>query len=231
MDQSLAKATSRYVEALDRSAKTFVAILGHDLRNPLAAVSLWSRVIASQAADARDAELGDAARHIMDSAQAMEEMVSHLVDLTATTFGNTLSIAPQNMDLDALCREVIDETGAAFPKCNIQYTPQGELTGQWDRARLRQALSNLLSNGIQHGDEQAPVTLTVVADPPRAEQIRVSVHNGGPPIPKDVLPTIFDPFVHASRQLHAQRRPGSIGLGLYIARSIVQAHGGELSVT
>ena len=97
-----------------------------------------------------------------------------------------------------------------------------------DAARLRQVLSNLLGNALQHGSEGGPIELSAHSD---GSIVVFSVHNEGAPIPSDMLATIFDPLVRrATPESAAHRVPGSIGLGLYIVREIVLAHGGTIDV-
>jgi signal transduction histidine kinase len=132
------------------------------------------------------------------------------------------------MDLKSLCQEVFDEIQAGYPARTLRYQPHGDLTGEWDRARLRQVVSNLMGNAVQHGHGTGPVELSVNAE---GHQVTLAVRNEGPPIPADALPTIFDPLVRGlTPELQKQRRPGSIGLGLYIAREVVIAHGGTIEV-
>jgi anti-sigma regulatory factor (Ser/Thr protein kinase)/transposase-like protein len=109
----------------------------------------------------------------------------------------------------------------------LRYQPHGDWTGEWDADRLRQVVSNLLGNAVQHG--AGPIELTVSAE---GGDVRLVVHNGGTPIPASVLPTLFDPFVRGTAaDSPARRRHGSLGLGLYIAREVVTAHGGTVDVT
>jgi len=111
---------------------------------------------------------------------------------------------------------------------DFQLEPRGDLKGTWDGARLRQVISNLLGNAVQHGRGSGEVKLVIRDEGPA---IHLSVHNDGAPIPRDALPTIFEPLVQGgSPELRAQRRPGSLGLGLYIAREVVNAHGGSIDV-
>ena len=95
--------------------------------------------------------------------------------------------------------------------------------------RLRQAVSNLMGNAVQHGAEGAPIELRLSAE---KDDLVIVVHNGGPPIPPGELSKIFDPLVRGSSAEHPKKnRPGSIGLGLYIAREIARSHGGSIDVT
>jgi signal transduction histidine kinase len=135
-----------------------------------------------------------------------------------------LSKAPA--DVGAVCREVVGELRAAHPMQLLRFEPQGDLAGEWDAARLRQLVSNLLGNAVQHGDG-SPVELTVGAEGP---QVVLAVHNEGTPIPPDAMPTIFNPLARGFSPELRKHRPGSIGLGLYIAREVVIAHGGSIDV-
>ena len=111
----------------------------------------------------------------------------------------------------------------------IHFQSNGEQIGDWDTDRLRQAISNLLGNAVQHGAEDALVDLKLTGDP---SEVVVVIHNGGPPIPPGELPRIFEPLVRGAGAEHPRRnRPGSIGLGLYIAREVARSHGGRIDVT
>jgi signal transduction histidine kinase len=138
-----------------------------------------------------------------------------------------LVMAPVNLDL--LGREVLGELAAAHPNRKLRFDVRGDLTCSCDGARLRQVISNLLGNALEHGSEDGDVELSIVSEGP---EIALAVRNQGPPIPSQLLPTIFDPLVqNTSTDTPQQRRLGSVGLGLYIAREIVTAHGGAMAVT
>jgi len=112
------------------------------------------------------------------------------------------------------------------------------VNGVWDAGRIRQVVSNLMGNAIQHGSPEAPIDLSVASKGTASagsglggSTVVLSVHNEGVPIPPDLLPTIFDPLKrYATRESAAERSPGSIGLGLYIVREIVVAKGGTVEV-
>jgi signal transduction histidine kinase len=139
-----------------------------------------------------------------------------------------MPLSPAATDLGHLCREVVDEMRAAHPTRTFRFDPHGDLAGEWDGARLRQVVSNLLGNAVQHGGGAGPVDLAVGGED---SDVRVTVRNQGPPIPRDDVATIFEPLVRGpSAESRGPRRPGSLGLGLYIAREVVAAHGGTIDV-
>jgi signal transduction histidine kinase len=140
-----------------------------------------------------------------------------------------MPVSPVPMDLGTLCRELHNEFRSAHPNRKIDLLSEGDLSGRWDSDRLRQAISNLLGNAIQHSPESAPLELRLSGE---TSDVVLAVFNGGPPIPPGELSKIFDPLVRGSSAEHPKvNRPGSIGLGLYIAREIVASHGGTVTVT
>lgn len=228
IDQSLTETVDSYTSQIARSRQMFLAILGHDLRDPLNAMSMSAEVL--QHTGARDTETREMAENISTSALSMGQLVNDLLDFTATGLGGTLPVSLAHVDLKAICQEVITEKRAAYPKRTLRFDAQGDLTGQWDAARLRQVVSNLLGNAIQHGAETGPVELSVRDE---GSEVHLSVRNQGPPIPHDALVTIFEPMARGPLSPHSrqQRRRGSVGLGLYIARAVVIAHGGTIDVS
>lgn len=226
IDQSLTHAVASFTKRLDQSRQMFLAILGHDLRNPLGAVSMAARGLGM--AQASEAETKRFAAVISSSAAAMSKMISDLIDYTAVGLGSSMPLSPSPMDLARLCSEVIDEMRAAHPECTIHFKTSGELHGAWDVDRLRQVISNLIGNAIQHGDIQYPVQVELADDGPT---VRLDIRNQGPPIPRGSLPTIFEPLVTGpTPDIVRPRRAGSLGLGLYIVRAVVIAHGGTIGV-
>jgi signal transduction histidine kinase len=229
VDQSLARAVDSFGKRVDESRRLFLAVLGHDLRNPLAAITLSAKLARVGLSDpsARD-QLPDRLTQIIDSAKAAGLLLKDLIDFTGSSMGVRLPLAPGPASLQTICDEVCRETHAAFPGRQVGWACVGNLDGVWDAHRLRQAISNLLSNAFQHGDADEPVKL--LADGTAADTVVLTVRNGGPPIPADVLANIFDPLVRGPTRVEHRRRPGSIGLGLYIVREVATAHGGTASL-
>jgi len=222
IDEALVEASNRYMLVMNRTRDQFLAVLGHDLRNPLTAILMSA---------ARMSGEGDkgakAAARILSSAERMRRMVDDLLDLTRTRLGTGIPIAPVRMDLDAVCREVLSEFQAIHPDRVLAFHSEGDLRGLWDSDRLAQVLSNLIGNALQHGEPGRPVGLTARVE---GGEVVIEVHNEGRPIPGAALANIFEPMVrHATEGEPSQTT--SLGLGLHIARELVLAHGGTVNVT
>jgi signal transduction histidine kinase len=227
IDQSITKAVSSYTKRVDQSRDLFLAILSHDLRNPLNSIAMSAQLLPKLGLPEPDA-IGVVSQ-IASNAEVMARMISDLLDYTRTRLGAGMPVKPADMDLGGLCRALFDEFRTAHPERVIRFHSEGDTIGQWDADRLRQAISNLMGNAVQHGDKRYPIELRLIGE---LSQVVVVVHNGGPPIPPGELTKIFDPLVRGSSAEHPKKnRPGSIGLGLYIAREVVRSHGGRIDVT
>ena len=226
IDQSLAGAIRSYTERVDRSRLLFLAILGHDLRNPLNCIRMGAQLVSQEN---RELKLSWALSMIGTESEAIAKLVNDMIDFTSTWLGRAIPLNREPVDLRTLCREVVDEFRVTYPQRTLHFNPRGNLTGNWDAARLRQVVSNLLGNALQHGSPQGPVELSAASE---GSTVAMSVHNEGAPIPAETLPTLFEPLVRrvVGAESDFQRAPGSIGLGLYIVREIVKAKGGTISV-
>lgn len=226
IDQSLSKAVASYTKRVDQARDMFLAILSHDLRNPLGAIAMSANVLPMVSGD--KAEIVECGLRIARSASVMGRMISDLLDYTRTRLGAGMPVNPAPIDLAALGRELIEEFRAAHPDREIEFRTDGDLNGQWDYDRIRQAISNLLGNAIQHGSAVFPVSLSLRGE---ESSVVIEVHNGGDPIPPGELPKIFDPLIRGSSADHPKtNRPGSIGMGLYIAREVARSHDGRIDV-
>jgi signal transduction histidine kinase len=225
IDQATAESIIRFMRDLDRSKEMFVAILGHDLRTPLNAVIMSSQFMLERGKlEEQDVGL---ATSTLRSARRMNSMVGDLLDLTRSRLGSGIPIARAEMDMDAVARQAVEEVAAASPKRVLQINTSGELHGSWDAPRIGQVLVNLLSNAVQYGDTDKPVTATVRGE---AKEVVLTVHNCGPAIPISQIARLFDP-VKRLKDGEAASSNGNLGLGLYIAERIVSAHGGTIQVT
>ena len=227
IDQSLGISVQCFADRIDHSRRMFLAILGHDLRNPLNAIkmSAWLAASRSQA----DPESAQVLAGIDTSVQAISRLIMDLLDFAAAGLGAGMAVRKTTVDLERLAREVLEESRAAYPGRAIQFNCAEGLTCTCDGPRLRQVMSNLLGNALTHGSVDEPIDVTLFAE---AEDILLTVRNQGPPIPPARLKCVFDPMnADATTDSETPRRPGSLGLGLYIAREIVAAHDGAINIT
>lgn len=201
--------------------KWILAIVSHDIRDPLNTIQLAAHVLA------RQAEPGAPARKQIDAVNRavgrIQHIVGDLLDLSREREGTGISVDPRPTDLRAMCQHIIDEVKAIATDRQITFQCEADGKGAWDEHRILQAISNLTSNAVQHGKPGSPVRLRLLGD---EQRVAVEVHNEGA-IPGDVLPRIFEPF--RSGRHHGGRGEG-LGLGLFIAKAIAVAHGGGLEV-
>jgi signal transduction histidine kinase len=202
-----------------RVNEMFTAVLGHDLRNPLAAVLNGAELLLLLSADQK---VGAVASRIRSSARRMEKMVSQLLDVARIRAGG-VALDLASGDYAQLCRRIADELKQAGHANPVQIDASGSTDGIFDPHRIGQVLSNLLGNALQHGDPDGSVTVRIDgADP---AQLTLSIHNRGA-MPAAVLEQAFTPF-RPGRDARSQ--PG-LGLGLYIAKYFVDAHGGSIAL-
>jgi signal transduction histidine kinase len=227
IDQSLTKAVSSYTKRVDQSRDLFLAILSHDLRNPLNSIATSAALLPRLTNS--NSESMQTASQISSSVSLMARMIGDLLDYTRTRLGAGMPVVAAPMELGTLCHAVFDEYRTGFPDRVIRFESSGDLAGRWDSDRLRQMISNLLGNAVQHGAADAPIDMKLSGE---WSDVVFVVHNGGPPISPGELPKIFEPLVRGSSAGRPKaNRPGSIGLGLYIAREIALSHGGTINVT
>jgi signal transduction histidine kinase len=228
VDQAVSESTSRYAAELALSRDTFMAILAHDLRSPLSAIAMLGYLLEAGA----DTDMArKQSQQIQTSAKEMGAMIRDLLEYTRTQLGKGIPVHTRQCSIEGICRESLDEVRAAHPQRQFDFS-MGEDT-QWlvDPARLRQALSNLLNNAVQHGDAAAPIILSAaVEDGP---QLAIRVRNQGRPIPPESLQVIFDPLVQLSEKSagSADKASTNLGLGLFIAREVATGHKGTLEVS
>jgi signal transduction histidine kinase len=199
--------------------ETFAGILGHDLRNPLAAIITSARLAMKRAENDR---LEKPLSRILSSGDRMTRMIDQLLDFTRVRLSGGLPIEPTEFDLLPVVRQVIDELDGANPAWTLRSSSEGDTLGSWDQDRLSQLFSNLVANAVQHGDAAGGVAVTI--DGRATDSVRVAVHNLGV-IPSDRLPLLFEPM--AARRME---KSTGLGLGLFITRELVRVHGGSIDV-
>ena len=199
----------------------YIAILGHDIRTPLSSLKMGLDFLTEAASDITSQAV---LRRMDNSVQKMERLVSDLMDFTHGKMGKgmTLNIHPSN-DLQSVLSHTVSELITLHPECLIEANIQINGTFYCDPQRIAQLLSNLLINAIVHGESSLPITVYAGVE---NDLFMLSIANGGKPIPEETRTKLFEPFW---RNKHA-KHSGGLGLGLFIASQIAQAHKGKLTV-
>lgn len=218
-------ATSEATLASERESagfrEQFIAVLGHDLRNPLANVVGGLHLLLRHGLDGEAAEL---VRLMQGSTSRMSALIDNVLDFARGRLGGGFTLERQRVALEPVLRQVMAELQSTSPTRVIEATFAIGQPVDCDPARLGQLFSNLLANALTHGAGDRPVR---VAARTEAGYFTLSVANSGDPIPPAALGQIFQPFIRDA--LGPSKH--SLGLGLYIASEIARAHGAELTVS
>lgn len=228
IDQSLTESITRYSAMLQHSQNLFLAILGHDVRTPLGAINMGAQCFLLD--EKLPASSHQTASRILNSNKRIEEIVSDLLDFATTHLGRGIPVSSAEMNLGEVCEDLVEEMRTFHPHHRIVLNKDLDLEVTWDSTRISQAFSNLIANAVQHGSKTDPVTITVSADD---EVIVWTIHNNGDVISPDKLRTIFDPAKRFTVQASVEGNSPHhqhLGLGLYITREIIDAHGGKIDI-
>lgn len=203
-----------------------IAIVSHDLRNPLNAIQLSAtQLLHSEALPERERRF---VTRLARSADRMRRMISELLDFTRGRLGGGIPIQRVPGDVRAVVRQGVEELEAAWPERSLQlHVGPGRYEGQWDADRLLQVVSNLGGNALQYSPPESPVTFRL-SD--AGEAVVLEVHNAGEPIAAEALPLLFDPFRRGTTAGQTGGAGGGLGLGLYIVEQVVKGHGGRIAV-
>lgn len=227
IDRALSEALARYAREVERSRDMFLAILGHDLRTPLGAIMMTSQYLAAPGIPKQKQD--EAVLRLGRSAAAMNAMIKDLLEFTRSRLGGGVPVSPADADVGAVCQAALEEARIAYPRHEMIAESTGGLHAVIDGERMRQVVANLLSNAARYGGREAPITLAAQGE---LDRIVIEVRNRGPAIPEEVLRVIFNPLVHVGADDGNQSMPpANLGLGLFIAREIVAAHGGDIMAT
>jgi signal transduction histidine kinase len=216
------RATSRKVdEDLPLRFVESLGLLGHELRNPLHCI------LTATALTQRWSALSEENRRLLAIIDRAARRMRHIVATTldcAQAVSRPLVVAPQRIDLLAICQDVVEETLAAHPVV-VRLEASDAQWGWWDPVGIAQVLTNLIGNAIVHGARDQPITVKLTDG---SSAVRVTVANKGPVIPPEMLSSIFEPWRRGSGT--AQWGQQSLGLGLHVVRRLVDAHRGTVTV-
>jgi signal transduction histidine kinase len=205
-----------------RFNETFVAAVGHDLRNPLNAILMATELLVRRT---QDPPLLKMARRVQASGRRIASMIDDLSDMARARLSGGIAVRHQAVDLLSVASRALGEYTSTYPERGVELQSNGDLAGQWDGPRIERVISKLLGNALHHGDDTRNVTLSL--DGSAAEEVVLAVHNWGH-IEPELVPYIFEPF-RAGRKDRTHSE--GLGLGLFIVRQIVLAHGGSVTVT
>lgn len=198
----------------------FLAVLGHDLRNPLAAFKSGARLLRKEIDSPKSAHIMD---HMDQSAKRMEELILNMMDLAKVRLGSGLGVEKtQVSDLAAEITEVIEEIRLAYPGIELVEEIDISSADNSDVPRLKQVVSNLLGNAVKHGDASQPIKIVAMI---KDQQLEVTVINHGEPLPEAAREDLFKPFFRGKVRNSQQ----GLGLGLYISSQIAHEHGGTVT--
>jgi signal transduction histidine kinase len=230
-------ATNLLLEEQLARKEQFIAMIAHELRGPLSPIINYAQLLAryanrqtNEAENAGTPPAGSRPRGdtiqrsttiIISQARRLLRLVNDLLDATRLTSGQ-FTLVRETCELAALVKEAVEHMRPVAPYHTfVVHVPDEPIAGNWDGGRLQQVVGNLFDNAFKYSDEGTTITVRAWTTPGRAH---VSVHNQGTSIPSADIALLFRPYARLSS---TSSRRGS-GLGLYIAKSIVEAHGGML---
>lgn len=222
IDQAITESVERHAHRTKMATDLFIGILCHDIRNPLGAISMSAELLVrSGRLDAKAAE------PILNSTKRIGGIIEHVVDFARAQSDGIMPIVLKRGRLDEHMVKVVEEIRLRHRGKLVNFDVQGSFDGNWDEGRMGQLLSNLLGNALIYGAQDKPVSVRMweVKD-----QVAISVQNFGISIPLAEQSRIFEASVRGISGRSERRAPDGLGLGLYICREIVRAHGGAISV-
>jgi signal transduction histidine kinase len=224
MDRSLAELSATFSPSADAQPQTlFLGVLNHELRTSVASILMSAQVLTHRASPGSPE--GKAAQRILRSCEQVRQSLDALSDFTKVRLGEHLEIDRRRDDIGVLCRQALDAYLRVDPERRIRLTADGDLGGDWDTARIREAIGSLIGHAARFASRGSAVTIAV--DGHAVDSITVTVHGDGTPIDVETLQTIFDPVARVESE---NATYAGLGLGLFIVRKVVDAHGGHVAV-
>ena len=209
--------------SLDILHEQVLGVVAHDLRNPMSALRMTLAMLAKKTEMPLERRLTLAER-MMGTLGRMEALVNTLAEHARAEAGVDVRLHRASGNVGLIYDRVQQDLEVLYPGRVVEVQRRGDLEGFWDLPRLERVLSHVVGNALKHGSEEAPVNL--VLDGAAPDRVRITVRNQGLPIPPDFLPLVYEPFTTGAIDKNGRRR--AIGLGLFIVRHLVNAHGGAV---
>ncbi len=215
------RATEREARRRAEFEQLLIGIVSHDLRNPLSAIHMSAAAMLRR--EGLDERQRKGLSRILSSAERATRMLRDLLDFTQARLGGGIPLAPRWVNLHALTRHVVDEVRLARPERRLVHECRGDGHGLWDADRLAQVITNLVNNALSYSPERCVVRVRTRG---LRDSVVLSVHNQGEPIDPEQRLRLFEPMKRPERK----GSRGGLGLGLFIVKHIVDAHGGVVRV-
>ena len=222
IDQAVAESVAFHSKEVDRWRHMLLAILGHDLRDPLNTIMMTAQVLEREA---RTEPSQSHIRLLSRGAQRLRVLLDSLLEYSNASLGSLMILHRSDIDLDHVCRAEIELLRAAFQNAEMRVSTKGSLAGSFDENRVRQALTNLVANAVQYRVPDSAIDVSVERE---SESMAITVRNRvAEPIDQAALDTLFEPLRRRDGTRQTGRR--NLGLGLFIVREIARAHGGDVT--
>jgi chemotaxis family two-component system sensor kinase Cph1 len=212
------RATASRAAEMDRARTHLLAILGHDLRDPLQSITIAAQMLQ------KGADQVHIGRRISASSDRMGRLISQVLDMSRLRGGMGLGLRLAHVDVSALLRELVDESSLAYPATRIELEMEDGVMADLDEIRFSQVVVNLIGNARQHGVIGEVVKVRLSGS---SGKVHIEVMNAAPPLAAVLVNGLFDPLKRGS--LPNQRNPHGLGLGLYIASEAIKGHQGTLA--
>jgi signal transduction histidine kinase len=223
IDQAVAESVAFFNARIDNERNLLLGTLGHDMRNPLHVIELTAKSLSKMEAGTA---VATCAVRLLKSTSSLKALLDDLLDFNRTRLGLGITISPAAVNLAEVFSAELEQLRVAHPGRSIVVETNGDASGVWDINRLNQLLGNLVVNALKYGAFSSPVKVVLNGSP---GEVTFAVHNRGPKIEQSMLAQIFEPLKRGSDGESVSGADGSMGLGLYIAREIATAHGGDIA--
>ncbi len=221
IDQAVAESLLEFSRTVDAWRHVFLGALGHDLRGPLNVVIGTAELLVDRT---RQAPYAHQVERVLSGGVQLGRLVDALLDYSKSTLGGGMALQRSTCTLGDVVAEEVELLRASLSDAAIALEVEGDTHGEFDEVRIREALHNLVANAAKYGNADAEIGVSVTGG---AGHVVLAVTNFGAPLSGDALNALFDPLRRGSQAAN-KGEPSSLGLGLFIVREIVRAHGGDV---